>query len=335
MDVEGVFATQGKRIVVRCPHCNEAFYVREVDEATEPEPAAAEGVESPDRAGRTEAAFRETIIEQILARDFDLPMLPHAALRVVRLTANPDVAVVEVAKTIMTDQTIAAKILDICNSPVYAGAAKIESISQAVVRLGLAEIKNLMLAISMKTKIFRSALFGDVARNLWVHSIACAFAARTIARETGSNREAAFLGGLLHDLGKMVLIGVLETGVHRVRDETRRGLRSHGRARRGDPRPVPHRRRRVDLHEVVASGVDQEGCLPPPPVSEMGSLPDTVAVVCLADRFCHQTGKGVPASEIDLAHDSVAARLGIAADRIEGLVDAFVESYDAASGQFL
>jgi HD-like signal output (HDOD) protein len=165
-----------------------------------------------------EAEFREKVINKILLRNFELPLLPHIAVKVIKLTGEPNVSMQDLAKVILTDQAIATQILKIANSPVYSGAVEVKSISQALMRLGIAEVKNLMLAISLKAKVFRSGTYGHVAKDLWEHSVAAAFAARTIAVGLNLDKEEAFLCGLMHDLGKMVLLSILETTQKELRD---------------------------------------------------------------------------------------------------------------------
>jgi len=198
---------EGQRYFVACPFCKQKFSILVPYSRI----SGNGNIQMQnDVRDEREAEFREKVISKILSKNFDLPLLPHVAVKVIHLTREPNVAMQDLAKVILTDQAIATQILKIANSPVYSGAVEVKSISQALMRLGIAEVKNLMLAISLKTKIFRSGIFGQFAKELWEHSVAAAFAARTIACEVNIDKEESFLCGLMHDIGKMVLLSILE-----------------------------------------------------------------------------------------------------------------------------
>jgi len=217
-----------KRFQIACPSCKHKFIVKlPVGGPKPPEPTKIPAANEPldDYIGtppqdakenedgeidEREAEFRAAVIEKILNKDFEMPLLPHVALKVIRLTGDANTSMQDLAKVILTDQAIASQILKIANSPVYAGVVKVTNISQGLMRLGIAEVKNLMLAISLKTKVFRSGMFGKIAKELWTHSVGSAFAARTIAFSIHADKEEAFLCGLMHDLGKMILLSILE-----------------------------------------------------------------------------------------------------------------------------
>ncbi|MBZ0270414.1 HDOD domain-containing protein, partial [bacterium] len=157
-----------------------------------------------------DAVFREKVVAHILSKDLEIPLLPHVAMNVIKLTNDARSSMQDLARVVLTDQGIASRILKIANSPVYAGAVEVKTISQALVRLGQREVKNLMLAISLQGRVFKSASYQSLARKLWEHSIAVAFSSRVVANALRLPKEEAFLAGLMHDMGKMVLLNLIE-----------------------------------------------------------------------------------------------------------------------------
>ena len=137
----------------------------------------------------------------------DLPALPETVLRVLRLADDPKAGVADAAKALVSDQALAARVLKLANSAFYGATRRIATVSEAVVILGMRTTRNLVMAASCE-----SLLEGEVAGYglphgaLLRHSLACASAAQALARRTRfRGLEEAFVAGLLHDLGKVVM----------------------------------------------------------------------------------------------------------------------------------
>jgi HD-like signal output (HDOD) protein len=140
----------------------------------------------------------------------DLPVLPEVAVRVQDIIAR-DGYISEISAVIEREPAFAASILRYANSLAFVGLQEITELRHAVSRLGLHAVEHLILAIST-----RGAFHGGdpqdekILRGLWSHSIATAVGARWLARHTtGHNPEQAFLAGLLHDIGKVVILRCL------------------------------------------------------------------------------------------------------------------------------
>ncbi|GAH74409.1 unnamed protein product, partial [marine sediment metagenome] len=210
-------AEQVEQMRVICPHCKKALIVsipvmKQAPSPPRPEESS-DGDGYIDRDGpisEEEMRFRERVVNKILSKEFELPLLPHVALKVIRLTNDATSSMQDLAKVIMTDQMMTSKIIRIANSPVYAGTMEITNIKQALVRVGQGEVRNLMLAVSLGSKVFKSGMYSKLAKMLWEHAVGVAFAARVIAHGLHLDREQAFLCGLMHDLGKMVMLDILE-----------------------------------------------------------------------------------------------------------------------------
>jgi len=143
----------------------------------------------------------------------DLPSVPAALARVIQVTNSTEATAEQVAGIVMLDQSLSTKVLRLANSAYYGRRVKVETITEAVVTLGFSAVRNLAASASVVDALFPSKLFpGFSWRDMWVHSVTCAVAAEAIHNQvTGRGRadESAFVAGLLHDIGKLILARAL------------------------------------------------------------------------------------------------------------------------------
>lgn len=134
-----------------------------------------------------------------------LPSLPAVVTDIMALIDDVDVDVVALEKKIGQDQSLAARILHIANSPFYGFTGNIGAIKDAVVLLGLHAVRNLVLAASVM-KQFPPRSGKQINRvAFWQHSIGTSIASRVIAEQYGLDKDIGFSAGLLHDIGKLAL----------------------------------------------------------------------------------------------------------------------------------
>jgi HD-like signal output (HDOD) protein len=127
------------------------------------------------------------------------------AAQVLRLAADPDSTTDDLQKVISTDQALTAQILKIANSAMFGMVREVRTITQAIMTLGFSTIKSVVIASSAKNLYSRGGT-GLQERLLWEHALVSALAARAYAKCLRSPRaEEAFLGGLMHDIGKSVM----------------------------------------------------------------------------------------------------------------------------------
>lgn len=160
------------------------------------------GIES---AAATVARFRDCFLARISDGDFDLPVLPESAHRVMQATADENCDARQLSELIRRDAALAGHVLRIANSALYAPTSPIVSLQQAVSRLGMKKIKEIALLIATQTKVFKVPGYDAQVRAVFKHSVAAAAWSQEIARSRRWNVEDAFLCGLLHDAGKPVL----------------------------------------------------------------------------------------------------------------------------------
>jgi putative nucleotidyltransferase with HDIG domain len=139
-----------------------------------------------------------------------LPTLPSAVARIIQAANDPGASAKKLTDIISIDQSFASKVLRLANSPYYGFAGKITTITQAVVVLGFSAVRNLAasLGVSKGFGYVKSSGIFDLDA-FWSHSIATACAASVIGRRkhVGAKLlEECFIGGLLHDIGKLFFV---------------------------------------------------------------------------------------------------------------------------------
>jgi putative nucleotidyltransferase with HDIG domain len=146
-------------------------------------------------------------IKRITESIIGLPTLPTIVSKMLELVDNPRTSAASLARLISSDQTLTARILKLANSAYYGFPREISTVNMAIVVLGFNTVKEMGLSLSVfdafknqeNTSVF------DISR-FWEHSIGCGIASRMLARNYHSrNASEAFVAGLLHDIGKIIL----------------------------------------------------------------------------------------------------------------------------------
>ena len=149
----------------------------------------------------------EAVSHRLYSENFQLPVMPGVMTQLVALLADEKSSFHDMAKLIMTDQVLISNILKIANSSFYGGSGQVDSLQFAIVRLGMREIVNIVTALqicSLKSKDVPQ----EQMQAILDYSLKVAFVASGLARECRLDSEEAFLGGLLLDLGKTVILSV-------------------------------------------------------------------------------------------------------------------------------
>jgi HD-like signal output (HDOD) protein len=154
-----------------------------------------------------------------LAEDLiHLPSLPQTTAAIVEVADSPTTSAKDMTRIISTDQALVARVLRIVNSPMYALRQRVTTVTHAVAMLGFDAIKNLALGASMSDVLGQSAHgYGLHGRDLWMHSLTAAVAAKNLAEATGQGLpEESFVAGLVHDMGKLVIHYRVEEAYSRI-----------------------------------------------------------------------------------------------------------------------
>ena len=178
-----------------------------------------------------------------LAQDFDdsdLPALSTVAIEVGRLAAAEDGtdSAAALSSLVRRDVALASQVLRVANSALYAPRTPIASLTQAVTRLGMNEIRNIAYSFALRTDNFSAAQHdargGAALTSLWRESLATACFAQEIARMKRRDVESAYLCGLMHRLGMAVMLwrlvrapNAMEVDVARLEQFAAEGPEAH------------------------------------------------------------------------------------------------------------
>jgi putative nucleotidyltransferase with HDIG domain len=142
-----------------------------------------------------------------LDRIEEIPTLPTIVFELNKYLQDPDTSIKTVCDTIEKDQAIALKILKLVNSAFYGFKSKISDLRNAIVLLGYNAVRNAIVSLSIiNTFSKRVALMDLDISQFWKHSLAVAVTSKNIAQlSKKESPDNCFVGGLLHDTGKIIL----------------------------------------------------------------------------------------------------------------------------------
>lgn len=171
----------------------------------------------PEPAGDA-LALENILVSHFDGHDLSIPSLHNVAERVLPKLRGPDADLLAAAKEIAEDQVLAAAVLRTVNSPLYRGVETITSVPRAVARLGVRTIKTILMHQSLRGAIFGRGPnhFADV---LWRRSLASACIMRGLASFTKMDLDEAYLLGLLHDIGGVIVLRILRAEEKRGFDQ--------------------------------------------------------------------------------------------------------------------
>jgi putative nucleotidyltransferase with HDIG domain len=248
----------------------------------------------------------------------DLPAFPQQIIQLLELLKNANVDYTNIVKCLRADPVVAAEVLRFANSALYAPTDRIVDLRHAISFLGVRRMHALALGIATKVAS-GNVVHPRLHRHLWSHSVGCGVMSMLLARELHSDAEAAFLSGLLHDVGKIAvaaevsrlqkkliinlsdvdLLALLE--IHHV--GLGRSLAQHWR-----------------LPDLVMSVVSHHHNLDEVPERDA----HLVALVQFADMVCYAVGLGAPALTFDILGLPVLERLDIDSSRARAILDSTV-----------
>lgn len=153
----------------------------------------------------------ESLSLKLHSGDIDFPVFPVIGMKAVELTKRDNFMIKDLSKLVQQDPVLTSRLLVIANSSYYGAARKIDSVENAIVRIGLRDTSNIILAISNRALYKKTpGIIGDRLNALWIHSFATGACARIISTKLQMlYPDRAFAMGLLHDVGKLVLLTIL------------------------------------------------------------------------------------------------------------------------------
>lgn len=143
--------------------------------------------------------------EDIISKLGELPAMSHVASQVIQVVSDPDASAKDLQNIIEKDQALTSQILKISNSAMFGLMREVRTLTHAIMILGFSTIRSVVIASSSK-HLYRGGKTGFKEQLLWLHSVSTALISRFLALKfSKTNAEEAFIGGLMHDVGKTIL----------------------------------------------------------------------------------------------------------------------------------
>lgn len=163
--------------------------------------------------------------KEIVAWVSDLPPLPHVAAQALALIEDPDTTAGKLTQLLGQDAALAARVLKIANSAMFSRQREISTINQAIMTIGFKTLKGIIVAATLRQL---NRKFGPVEKMIWENSTCTSIAARILATHLKKTyTEEVFLFGLLHDLGKLVLMRQIPKEYEEVVKKTKQAKEFH------------------------------------------------------------------------------------------------------------
>jgi putative nucleotidyltransferase with HDIG domain len=242
------------------------------------------------------------------AGNLHLPIMPEASALLLSMTSSDECTIQELTDVVQRDPLLAAHLLRIANSALYAPSYPASSLRSAIARLGIVELRRVAITIACQARVFRLRGWETKVEELFAHSLSTALYASEIAKLVHVGDDEAFLGGLLHDVGHAVVLqGLCDM-------EKAHGVEL--------PRPAMLHLAEEHHTRVGTRLVEQWGLSPR--LSEVIALhhhllekPSTsLAIVHLADTLAYADPRQLEALEQDV----VVAALGLGTPALEELI---------------
>jgi putative nucleotidyltransferase with HDIG domain len=160
------------------------------------------------RAGLLNKRLTKPGLKGLVSQINTLPSLPAVYVELVAELRNPDASVPRIASLVSRDVAMTAKVLQLVNSSFFGLAVHVQDVKHAAALLGLNSLKPLVLSAGVFRQLEESRVPAALAEQVLEHSLAVGCLAREIAESEGLSRDEAddaLLGGILHDIGKLVL----------------------------------------------------------------------------------------------------------------------------------
>lgn len=158
---------------------------------------------------------------KLVSKIESLPTLPYVINKLTKILENPMVSAEEVNRVISADQVLTAKILKLVNSAFYGFPGQISTVTHAIVILGFTAVKSVAISASVFDMFpMKGSAFEFDRQKFWQHSIATAVISKMLAKIVNyQEEEVAFVAGLLHDIGKVILDRYFHDVLEQVMEE--------------------------------------------------------------------------------------------------------------------
>ncbi len=272
---------------------------------------------------------------ELIESTIELPAVPSVAAQVVQHLSSPDASAESIGKIISRDQAMTARVLQVANSSLFGGRASVSALKLAVVRMGLSAVRGIVMSLSTKS-LFRK--FGPLETMMWQHAVATAIGTHVIATHLRSRfRDQAFVAGLMHDVGKVLLVNYDPTTMEEI-------FREHpeqDRTFEGEQRAFGFTHmdvgallvRKWQLPETIEHVAFLHHDLSLASMAA-GDAVELVYMVSLADDISHSLGMGFAcAQEFEMPDHEAMQELGLDRARMDALCLDIREACDSQIGE--
>lgn len=162
--------------------------------------------EAPDRV---EVLFHHQLAEAVNFGRYKLPMLPTTATQIFALSRDTRKGIKDIVPVVETDPSLVKSVIQMANSVFFSSIKGYQTLHEAIVRIGLSQVEQIAMAQAYNSRLFRVTGHEDLVAAQGRHAIASAVAGQAVAVHLGASPTDAFLAGLFHDAGKLIMLDVV------------------------------------------------------------------------------------------------------------------------------
>jgi HD-like signal output (HDOD) protein len=166
-------------------------------------------LQSPIVVSALHAQEAHIFLSESLASPQSIAPMPRVCAQLAQLTAQQATDAAQLARLIQSDASLAGEIMRVANSPALRPRSAIVSLQQAVSWLGVAEVRNIAMAVMLRGEVFTAPGHEPESEELWREAWLAALWAKEIARERRKHVESAFLAALMHRSGAALALKIL------------------------------------------------------------------------------------------------------------------------------
>src|SRR5262245_14380161 len=238
----------------------------------------------------------KVLVQQALKKVTTIATLPEITARIIKTVEDRKSSASQLHHIVSHDPALVTRILKVVNSSFYGLPGQIASIERAIVLLGLNAVKNIAVASGLG-QMFRGATLCDgfTAKDLWSHCVAVGVTARELSRQLKIPvSDEAFLAGMIHDIGMLVLLQTAPEQLRTICETARRDKRPYCEIEREITGGLDHQQLGAGLAEMwkfprscqLVAGFHHE------PSTLSDDARRLVTIIHIADTLCCQAGLG-------------------------------------------